>query len=152
MDETGKKALVALQNQCARREYCSSDIIRKLRDKYEICGDVAEEIISSLKQGKYLDDFRYAAAFARDKSHLSMWGPAKIRCQLRAKGIGDDIISDALAQIDESEAQAGMEKLLHSKWKMLKDDPQGKLKLIRFALGRGYDYGSVQNFLRNLTL
>jgi uncharacterized membrane protein YqiK len=38
-------------------------------------------------------------------------------------------------------------KLLENKWKSLKDDPQGKMKLIRFALGRGYGYEDISSLL-----
>ena len=58
-----------------------------------------------------------------------------------------DVIVQAMAEIDEGRAEGRLEKLLENKWKSLKDDPQGKLKLIRFALGRGYGYDDVSSML-----
>lgn len=152
MDDNLKKILNTLEAQCSRREYCISDIRRKLKEKFSVCGAAADELIDSLVSDGFVDEGRYAAAFARDKASIALWGPVKIRFHLRAKGIEDSVISDAVAQIDGTKAAPGMEKLLLSKWKSLKDDPQGRLKLIKFALSRGYEYESVQNFLRNLTL
>ena len=47
-----------------------------------------------------------------------------------------------------------MEKLIENKYRSLKDDPQCRMKLLRFALGRGYSYDDVMpvidKFLKNL--
>jgi len=39
-------------------------------------------------------------------------------------------------------------KLLEAKAKTLKGDPQGRLKLIKFALSRGYDYDVVKKMVQ----
>ena len=41
--------------------------------------------------------------------------------------------------------------MLVNKWKTLADDPQGRLKLIRFALSRGYDYEPVRPIIERIT-
>ena len=56
-------------------------------------------------------------------------------------------IAKALEELDEGKAESRLEKLLENKWKSLKDDPQGKMKLIRFALGRGYGYEDISSLL-----
>ena len=43
-----------------------------------------------------------------------------------------------------------LEKLLAAKFRTLKDDPQRKLKLLRFALGRGYQYDEVSAALSHI--
>ena len=62
---------------------------------------------------------------------------------LSAKGISPEVISQALEEIDVSKAQVRLDKLLENKFKSLKDDPQCKLKMLRFGLGRGYAYEDV---------
>ena len=52
-----------------------------------------------------------------------------------------------VTEVDAGRAESRLEKLLENKWKSLKDDPQGKMKLIRFALGRGYGYEEVSSLL-----
>ena len=44
-----------------------------------------------------------------------------------------------------------MEKVLEVKWKTLSGDPAGRLKLIRFALSRGYEYSQIENPVREIT-
>ena len=143
------KVLDNLRRQCSRREYCTADVMKKAEKALE--GDVEQacEVVRILVEERYVDDLRYASAFARDKSSISGWGGSKIRYMLSAKGIPKDIISQALDEIDMQKAGNRMEKLLENKSRSLKDDPQWKLKLIRFALGRGYSYDDVNDFLKN---
>ena len=103
----------------------------------------AEEIVQKLVEEKYVDDRRYAAAFARDKSAISGWGQAKIKYMLAAKGVDRDIISEALGEIDDKRADDRLQKLMENKARSLKDDPQRRMKLLRFGVGRGYGYEEV---------
>jgi len=83
------KCLARLQRLCSRAEYCSADIYRKaLKDLEGDAGD-ASRVVASLKEDRYVDDARFAAAFAREKASLQGWGPVKIRFQLRGKGISE---------------------------------------------------------------
>lgn len=146
-----KEIIVQFQAQCAKREYCAGDIRRKALEKLEWNREAAEEVVASLVADKFVDDARYASAFAREKSSLQGWGPVKIRFQLRAKGISDADISAALEEIDAEKASARLEKLLANKWHSLQDDPQGRLKLIKFALSRGYEYEEIESLIRQIT-
>ena len=134
-----------MRRLCSRREYCVSDIRTKLMK--ELDGDVqkVESALNKLKEERYVDDLRYATAYARDKAAISGWGATKIRYMLSAKGVAKDVISEALNEVDEAKASSRLEKLLENKYKSLKDDPQWKIKLLRFALGRGYSYDEVND-------
>ncbi len=67
-----------LQAQCVKREYCRSDIFRKALTAFEGDKDAAGTVGRFARGGRFVDDARYAAAFAREKARLSGWGPAKI--------------------------------------------------------------------------
>lgn len=146
-----EQILSALQNLCVRREYCTSDIRRKALDRCEGDKVMADELVTSLKADRFVDDVRYASAFAREKSSLTGWGPVKIRFALRAKGIADSDIAAGLAEIEEDRASSRLASLLQNKWKSLSDDPAGRLKLIRFALSRGYEYSQVEGIVDEIT-
>ena len=132
-----------LRRQCSRREYCSADILKKAGDALDGDREGAKEILDVLVAEKYVDDLRYATAYAREKSMISGWGETKIRYVLSGKGIPRDTISLALEEIDEARAGQRLERLMAAKAKSLKDDPQARLKLLRFGLGRGYQYDEV---------
>jgi regulatory protein len=132
---------------CSRREYCRKDVLKKVMTALD--GDVAkaEEVVGKLVEERYVDDRRYAAAFARDKASIAGWGAAKIRYMLAAKGVDREIIASALEEIDVNRADARLEKLMENKARSLKDDPQRRIKLLRFGVGRGYGYEEVSSVI-----
>lgn len=151
MTEREKSVYDALSAQCAKREYCTADIRRKALQRLEFDAAAAEEVVSALVADGFVDDRRYAAAYAREKSALSGWGPVKIRAALLARGVARDVVVEALSEVDPARASAKLEKVLETKWRTLRDDPQGRLKLIRFALSRGYDYEPVRPLVERIT-
>lgn len=138
-----EKVADRMRRLCSRREYCVGDIRKKLMVQLEGNAAEAAEILEHLMKEKYIDDLRYASAYARDKASISGWGATKIRYMLSAKGISSEVISQALEEIDSSKAQVRLDKLMENKFKLLKDDPQCRLKMLRFGLGRGYSYEDV---------
>ncbi len=142
-----KKVLERLEAQCSKREYCAEDV--RLKAFKALDGDMkgAAEIVDSLVKDGFVDDRRYACAFAREKSSLTGWGPVKIRFALRAKKIAPENIDAALAEIDGDKASEKLSRLIEAKRKSLEGDPQIKLKLIRFALSRGYEYDAIQDLV-----
>ena len=138
-----EKVLDRMRNLCSRREYCRSDIMKKVLTALDGDRAAAEKVLDVLVAEKYIDEQRYASAFARDKASLAGWGGTKIRYMLSSKGIPRDIVEHALEDIDDSKARIKLEKLMDNKFRSLKDDPQCRLKMLRFGLGRGYAYEEV---------
>jgi regulatory protein len=144
--EEGKglaKVTDRMRTLCSRREYCSADIMKKAMTALDGDRAQAEAVVAKLIDEKYIDDLRYSSAFARDKSSIAGWGETKIRYMLSAKGISKDTIAEALGSIDEDKASGRLEKLMEAKARSLKDDPQARLKMLRFGMGRGYAYEAV---------
>jgi len=142
---TDAQILDRMRRLCSRREYSEGDILQKITLLCNSAGDSEDpsRLLDILKKENYVSDVRYATAFARDKASLQGWGILKIRYALSAKGISKGVIDAALGEIDASAASDKLEKVLVAKARSLKEDPQIKLKLIRFALGRGYQYDEV---------
>lgn len=145
-----EKVLARMRNQCSRREYCRSDIMKKALKALDGDKAGAEKIVETLVGEKFIDELRYSSAFARDKASIAGWGEVKIRYMLSAKGIPKDVISQALEEIDEGKASVRLEKLMENRFKSLKDDPQCRLKMLRFALGRGYGYDEASSVIEGL--
>ena len=147
-----EKVLDRMRNLCSRREYCRADIMKKAMSALDGDREKAEKVIEILVAEKYIDELRYASAFARDKSSISGWGETKIRYMLSSKGVPREVIDKALEEIDESKAMTRLEKLMENKYRSLKDDPQCRLKMLRFGLGRGYGYDEVSEVLEFLMI
>lgn len=138
-----EKVLDRMRNLCSRREYCKADIMKKVLAALDGDRTGAEKVIEVLVNEKYIDELRYASAFARDKASLAGWGETKIRYMLASKGVPRDVMDRALEEIDDTKARTRLEKLMENKFRSLKDDPQCRLKMLRFGLGRGYAYDDV---------
>ena len=142
--EEKEKLLGRMMRLCAGRECCRSEIRRKLA---ALPAEQAQEVLDTLCREGYLDDARYARAFARDKSALQGWGSLKIQLALQRKQIDAADIAAALEAIDLPAADAKMEQVLRAKWKSLarEEDPVRKeAKFFRYALGRGYGYQEIK--------
>lgn len=144
MDDKLKKVLSRLEAQCSKREYCSSDMLSKALKALNNDAGAAQEILGSLLENRYVDDLRYASAFAREKASIGGWGRLKISMALRSKHIPQATIDQALEEIDTDKAGERLDRLIAAKRRSLEGDPYIRLKLIKYALGRGYGYDEVQ--------
>ena len=145
-----QKLLDRLRRMCSRREYCMSDILKKAATALDGDRDAAAKVLDVLVSEKYVDDLRYATAYAREKAMIAGWGETKIRYMLSTKRIDHALVDQALTEIDSSKADSRLQKLLENKARTLKADPQIRLKLLRFALGRGYQYDDVVRVLQDI--
>lgn len=149
---TPEKALNIIAGICSKKEYCSRDVREKLQ-KWELPEKDISRILEFLFQHKFVDDQRFASFYARDKFRFNKWGRQKINQMLRQKGIAPEIIADALATLPTEDYNQTCFSLLHGKLKTLKDiDPYKiKMKLFRFAIGRGFDSDTINRCLAKLT-
>jgi regulatory protein len=139
-----------LRALCSRREYCSSDIRRKALTALDNDADSAEKVLNLLIKDKYVDDYRYSCAYARDKASIAGWGPSKIRYMLSSKGVDRDVIDRAMLEIDESKADQRLDRLVRSRYASLRNDPQVRVKLLRYVVGRGYSYDEASSVIDEL--
>ncbi|MFA6769874.1 MAG: regulatory protein RecX [Bacteroidales bacterium] len=140
-----KKALSAMQRLCSMREYCRYDINIKLK-KLELSDNERKQIIISLEEDKFLDNSRYAVAFVRDKAAFNGWGTTKIRWALKLKKVEEEIIEEAMKQLPPEDELQRLSLLLNKKIKSLNREQEKakvRVKLIRFAISRGFDYDKV---------
>lgn len=148
---TPQEALSRTQNLCSRQEKCLSEIRKKLQT-WKIEPQDQEHILNSLQEDRFIDESRYTQFFVRDKFLFNKWGRIKISYQLRMKEIPEDIISQALEQINDKDYIQTLDDLLCSKIKSLpQQDPyQLRGKLLRFAQGRGFEPHLILNSMDKL--
>lgn len=153
MKDEYSMALAAMMALCSRREYCSKEIERKLSFR-NLSDGQRKRIIDQLQKEKFLDDGRYAEFFVNDKSRISGWGRRKIAYALSAKGISQNLIESALEGMDSESNAMTLERVLKAKSRSLKEsDPvKRREKLVRFALGRGFDYAEILDVLKKTVL
>ncbi len=125
--------------RCAMAEYCCADWQRKFTAQ-GLSDLEATDIIRRLQKEGFVDERRYAKAFAHDKAYYERWGQLKIKQALRLKGISASLIDEALDAIPEIVWQESLTALITSKKRTLKAKTpfEYRQKLLRFAAGRGY--------------
>ena len=134
---------------CAYQDRCTQEVKTKLAT-FDMPDSEKEKIVKLLVDEGYLNDERYASTFVRSKIHLKKWGVNKIRMALKMKGISDELISNALSEIDPEIYREELIKVLKSK-KINETDPyKRKAKLAQYAMQKGYEPGLVWEIVKNL--
>jgi regulatory protein len=136
---------------CSRSEHCSSDIQEKLK----LWGHSAEDselVIAKLVEEKYIDDERFARAYVKDKFRFNHWGKQKIAFMLRSKNISSEIMELAFEEIEDEGYSNELRKLLTDKEKSIKakDQYDKRNKLMRFAMGRGFESDQIYAVLKEM--
>ena len=131
--------------------YCNFDILKKLQ-RWELEEKDIAAVMEFLVKNHFLDDTRFAEAYARDKHRFNRWGKLKIMQMLRQKRVPERIIEQALSSLPDEESDATCLALLKQKNRGLKEeDPyKRKAKLFRFALSRGFDYETISRCIDRL--
>lgn len=139
-----EQALSSLMRTCARAERCSSDALRSMR-RWGLSDADARGVLERLIRERFIDDGRYAAAYVREKMRFSGWGERKIRAALRAKSIAPKIIDEAMSQMVPEDNASRLRDMLQKKAAKTtsRDLYDLKGKLVRFAIGRGFDLEDV---------
>lgn len=136
---------------CAKAEHCTYEMEQKLRS-WGIATDDAEVIIHSLTRRRFVDDVRYAHAFVRDRYRYGHYGRAKIRMLLQAKRIDAQVIAEALEDIEQTEYESILNRLLAAKAKAVGDLNvyENRNKLYRYGLSRGFESAMVAGVVKAL--
>ena len=149
--EDESEAFNRMGGLCAKREYCVFDIKTKLM-RSDIETESVERIIEQLKKEKYIDELRFARSFINDKIRFNKWGKIKIDFALKQKRIPQSIISEAFQDFSNKQLNDSLEDVLRVKWKTIKGktEQDKRNKLIRFALGRGFEMKNILAYIENL--
>ena len=132
-------ALSRLQALCAGSEQCRSDLRRKM-SRWGLTPDDAECVIAQLVDSKFVDDARYARAFAHDKLMFNGWGKWKISQGLWAKGIDRTTIDEAIDEaIDPVQYKRKSFAIIKSRATGMERTKENHMKLLRFGAARGFE-------------
>lgn len=133
------KALERLSGACARAEHCEADLLRKMREHGVSPADAAL-VMDYLRKHHFVDDARFACAYARDKVRFNGWGRVKVAMMLRAKHIDEETIATALAAVEQEVYDLVLSKLVKAESRRLDlNSYADRLKLTRKLYARGFE-------------
>lgn len=151
--KTAQQALQSLMRLCARSEKSTGDALRLMRT-WGVPEAEQRGVLDKLLTNRYIDNRRYAEAYTREKSNLAGWGERKIAMQLRLKGVERETISAVLAELmTDDTKQERLRDKLERKLRTTKatNDYELRGKLLRYALGLGYDYDVAIDVVEEVT-
>ena len=123
-----------------RREHSGAELTCKLAPHAESSAAV-DEVLDLLLSKNQQSDQRYAEERVRVLSRK--YGAARIRDDLRAKGIAEDIVASVRAQGELERAQA----ILERKYRVPASTPEERARRARFLQGRGFSLEVIRRLL-----
>lgn len=129
-----------LRKYCAYQERCHEEVRSKLLSLH-VHGALLDEAISKLIQEDFLNEERFASAYAGGKFRMKHWGRIRIRHALEKRKISSYCIQKALGEISEEDYLRALHALINTARKQYREeDPRiVRSKIIRFLLRKGYE-------------
>ncbi len=144
------KALQKIRHFCAYQERNHMEVKQKLYS-FGLYKPEVERILSELIAENYLNEERYAMAFAGGKFRQLKWGKVKIKYALQQNKVSDYCIKKALKSIDEDAYYQTLKKLYEDKWKTLPGTKMSKQQKVRnYLLQKGYAHSEISGYVSNV--
>lgn len=144
-----QQALEKARAWCAYQERSQQEMRDKLYE-WGLWKDAVESIIAELVTGNFINEERFAKAYAGGKFRIKKWGRVKIRIELKKKGITDYCIRKGLQEIDGDEYEEALLKIIEERARKTHDrNPLKKnYKIAQYVISRGYEPQLVWDFLK----
>lgn len=133
-------ALSKAEAYCAYQERSQYEVRGKLIN-LGLRGLELEEIIATLIETNFLNEERFAIAYANGKLRMKSWGRRKIAEGLKFKQVSTPLIKKALKSLDEDEYLEKLTALLEKKKPSIREKAgyQRDYKLAQYAISRGFE-------------
>lgn len=146
-----QEAIPKIEHYCAYQERCHKEVSAKLYD-YGLKTDEVMEVLQRLVRKGFLNEERFAKAYAGGKFRQKGWGKSKIIRELKTRGISEYCINKAMKEIESDDYEKTLEKLA------LKyiDTHRGlkpwelKQKTLKHLVSKGYEYDQSHEILNRL--
>jgi regulatory protein len=144
-----KEAKIKLYRYCVYQERCHQEVKEKLSE-LGLWGDEAEAIITHLIQEGFLNEERFAKAYASGKFRLKHWGKLKIVRALEQRGLSRHCILAGLKEITESDYRQTILQLLEKKTSITEAPNIYTLrdKVAKFVIHKGFEPELVWGLLK----
>lgn len=145
------EAFQKIKQYCAYQERNHTETKEKLYGfglkKYEV-----EELISKLIDENYLNELRFAVAYAGGKFRMKQWGRIKIKFELKQKRVSEYCIKKALQEIEEPDYLKTLNKLTAQKWNSLKGKHYvtRQSKTQNYLMAKGYEITLILEAIKKI--
>jgi regulatory protein len=145
-----KEALAKIQSYCAYQERSHKEVKNKLFE-YGLHTSEVDELLSKLIVDGFLNEERFAKAFAGGKFRIKKWGRLKIKQELELLGLTNRCIASGMKEIDSADYTKTLKLLIRKKASLTTDSNLFKKRnlVARFAIGKGYEAEMVWEMVKD---
>ena len=144
-----RDAKIKVARFCAYQERAPSEVRTKL-SSYGLEIEQLEQVMIELVDGGFVNEHRFASAYARGKLRLKKWGKLKIKKGLENYQVDPQCISEILSSISQEDYYRTMSSLIEKKRASLRiSDPFIKNhKIANFLISKGFEPELVWDYLK----
>lgn len=152
-EKNSREILKKIEHYCAYQERCHSEVTEKLKS-LKASNNEIDEILVYLINNNFLNEERFASAFARGKHHIKKWGKIRIENELKFRNISKYNINNALKEISTSEYLETFHLLAEKQWDLIqeKNNQKKKKKFCDYLLRKGWESHLVYKKLNEVAL
>ncbi len=105
--------------------------------------EVAERLLARFEEVGLIDDEAFARAWVASRQQRRGLAPRALAQELRRKGVADDVVKEALDEIDPADAEAAARALVRKKLRSMSrlDDTTRTRRLVGMLARKGYSSG-----------
>ena len=148
---TLSEAIAKLESYCAYQERCHKEVRNKLQEM-RLIPDAIDDIIAHLIQNNFLNEERFARAFARGKHNTKKWGRKRILSELKQRNISILNINRAMGEIDDESYLETFNALSKKRISQIHEQnlQKKRKKLADYLLYRGWETHLVYDKVKEL--
>jgi regulatory protein len=146
---TVEEAISLMERYCIYRERSYREVEERMQ-RLAFIPELRQRILLHLIEGDFLNEERYARAYARGKFYINHWGKNKIRNALRMNGVSKKNIELGIEEIDSDDYHKTLVNLLENKWRSLSHKPiqERRGRVLRYLQQKGFESGMIYEMLQ----
>ena len=152
MEDSLLAALQKAKHYCAYQERCHSEVRDKLYS-FGLHRNEVEQLITQLIEEDFLNEERFAIAYAGGKFRMKQWGKEKIKYGLKQRHVSDYCIKKSLVSIPASDYNKTFTSVADKKLSTLKSEKNifiKKKKMKDFLQQRGFELALINDYLKRV--
>jgi len=148
MEDSFQEAYDRSLNYLGYRPRSSAELRRYLGGK-GVPAQVSDEVLQRLSAAGFVDDLAFARYWVENREAFNPRGRRLLRQELLQKGVGDELVAEAVAEVNEEESayRAGVEQA--SRYAGL-DDGLFRQRMHNFLRRRGFAYEVIGETISSL--
>lgn len=148
---TLSEATQKIEYFCKYQERCHQEVISKLYT-FRLSASEIDQVVVQLIENDFLNEERFACAFARGKHRIKSWGKIRIISELKFRHISQYNITKALREISAEEYNTTFHKSADKHWENRRETnkTEKRKKFCDYMMRKGYESNIVYEKVKDL--